>query len=158
MKIPIAAVIAVLSASPALACDVARTGDIENEHAWSRVSVSIDRPGVVNLTIRNSGAADDVLTGITTTVADMAMLHETVVADGIASMPHVLSVPVPAGGTIALEPGGFHAVLIGLTGTLEKGATFPVTLTFRPAGAVTVDVESPGMGAKGPECQPAAPL
>ena len=82
----------------------------------------------------------------------MPMLHETVVTDGIASMPHVMSVPVPAGGTIALEPGGFHAMLMGPNRTLEEGATFPVTLTFQNAGAVTVDVEILGLGAKGPEC------
>ena len=152
MKILTAAVIAVLSATPALACDVARIGEIEVERAWSRASIGIDRPGVAYLTIRNTGIADDVLTGITTTVADMPMLHETVVTDGIASMPHVMSVPVPAGGMIALEPGGFHAMLMGLNQTLEKGATFPVTLTFQNAGAVTVDVEILGMGAKGPEC------
>ena len=67
-------------------------------------------------------------------------------------MPHVMSVKVPAGGTIALEPGGYHAMLMGLTQKLEKGATFPVTLTFQKAGAVTVDVEILGLGAKGPEC------
>lgn len=152
MKILTAAVIAVLSATPALACDVARVDAIEIERAWSRASIGIDRPGVVYLTIRNTGTADDVLMGITTTVADRPMLHETVVMDGIASMPHVMSVPVPAGGTIALEPGGFHAMLMELTQTLEKGATFPVTLTFQNAGAVTVDVEILGLEAKGPEC------
>ena len=152
MKTLLPALIALLCATPALACDVTRGNGIEIEHAWSRASIGTDRPGVVYLTIRNTGAADDVLTGITTPAADMPMLHETVVTDGIASMPHVMSVPVPAGGTIALEPGGFHAMLMGLTQVLEKGATFPVTLTFRDAGAVTVDVEILGLGAKGPEC------
>ena len=152
MKTLLPALIALLCATPALACDVTRVDGIEIEHAWSRASIGTDRPGVVYLTIRNTGAAEDVLTGITTPAADMPMLHETVVTDGIASMPHVASVPVPAGGTIALEPGGFHAMLMGLTQVLEKGATFPVTLTFRDAGAVTVDVEILGLGAKGPEC------
>ncbi len=152
MKILIAAVLAVMSATPALACGVDRLGAIEIERAWSRASIGTDRPGVVYLTIRNTGAADDELTGITTTVADRPMLHETIVIDGIASMPHVMSVLVPAGGTVALQPGGFHAMLMGLNQTLENGATFPVTLRFRHAGAVTVDVDILGLGAKGPEC------
>lgn len=152
MKILIPALIALLSATPALACEIVKVGAIEIEDAWSRASIGTDRPGVVYLTIRNTGAADDVLMGIATPAAGMPMLHETVVTDGIASMPHVMSVPVPAGSTIELEPGGFHAMLMGLTQKLEKGATFPVTLTFRDAGTVTVDVEILGMGAKGPEC------
>ena len=152
MKILTAARIAVLFVSPAFACDVARVGAIEVDRAWSRASIGTDRPGVVYLNIRNTGSADDVLTGITSTVASMPMLHETVLIDGISSMPHVMSVTVPAGGTIALEPGGYHAMLMGLTQTLQKGATFPVTLTFQNAGTVTVDVQVLDIGAKGPEC------
>jgi copper(I)-binding protein len=152
MKILIPALIAVLSATPAFACGVTVADPIEIENPWSRASIGTDRPGVVYLTIRNTGAADDVLIGIATPAANMPMLHETVVTDGIASMPHVMAVPVPAGGTIALEPGGFHAMLMGLTKVLKKGATFPVTLTFQDAGAVTVDVEILGLGAKGPAC------
>ena len=146
------AALALFVARPALACEVVRVGDIEVEHAWSRATIGADRPGVVYLSIRNTGSTDDALIGVATPIAGMPMLHETVVTDGIASLPHVMSVPVPAGGMIALEPGGFHAMLMGLNQTLEKGATFPVPLTFQNASAVTVDVEIPGMGAKGPEC------
>lgn len=152
MKILVPALIAFLAATPALACDVTRVGEIEIEHAWSRASIGTDRPGVVYLTIRNTGAVDDTLLGIATTVANAPMLHETVVTEGIASMPHVMSVPVPAGDILVLEPGGFHAMLMGLTQKLEKGASFPVTLTFQNAGEVKVDVEILGLGAKGPEC------
>lgn len=152
MKILIPVIIALLSATPALACGVTTAGGIEIENAWSRASVGTDRPGVVYLTIRNTGPADDALMGVATTAADMPMLHETVVTDGIASMPHVMAVPVPAGATIALEPGGLHAMLMGLTQSLDLGATFPVTLMFRDAGAVAVDVQILGLAAKGPEC------
>ncbi|MDO8984420.1 copper chaperone PCu(A)C [Cypionkella sp.] len=152
MKILIPALMALMSATQAFACGGTVAGNIEIENPWSRASIGTDRPGVVYLTIRNIGPAADMLTSIATPVADMPMLHETVVTDGIASMPHVMAVSVPAKGAIALEPGGFHAMLMGLTQKLEKGATFPVTLTFRDAGAVTVDVEIRGLGAKGPEC------
>lgn len=33
------------------------------------------------------------------------MLHESVVTDGIASMPHAMSIPVLAGQSINLAPG-----------------------------------------------------
>lgn len=85
------------------------------------------------------------------------MLHETVVMDGIASMPHAMAVPVPAGQTVALAPGGFHGMLMGLTQALATGDTFPLTLTFQTAGEVTVTVDVLGMGAKGVECHDAQP-
>lgn len=157
MKRLLPAAFALIFATPALACEVVRIGDIEIGHAWSRATIGADRPGVVYLTIRNTGSTDDALFGLVTPVAEMPMLHETVVTDGIASMPHAMSVPVPAGQTVALEPGGFHAMLMGLTEALDKGATFPLTLTFQNAGEVTVTVEVLALAAKGPDCEDSQP-
>lgn len=157
MKRLLSAVLALLIATPALACELVRIGDIEVDRAWSRATIGTDRPGVVYLTIRNAGSTDDVLTGVATPIAGTAMLHQTVVTDGIASMPHVMSVPVPAGQTVALAPGGFHGMLMGLTGALAKGESFALTLTFAAAGEVTVLVDVLGMGARGPDCANAQP-
>lgn len=151
------AALASFAAMPALACEVVRAGDIEVEHAWSRATIGADRPGVVYLSIRNTGSTDDALIEVTTPIAGMPMLHETVVTDGVASMPHAMSVPVPAGQTVALAPGGFHGMLMGLTQALKKGDSFPLTLTFQTAGDVTVTVDVLGMGAKGADCPDAQP-
>lgn len=129
-----------LGAGAALACEPVTVGDITVEQAWSRVSLGTQRPGVVYLAIRNTGDTDDVLTGLVTPVSERPMLHETVETDGIVSMPHVTEVTVPAGETMELEPGSYHAMLMELTEPLEEGASFPVTLTFEQAGEVTVDV------------------
>ena len=69
------------------------------------------------------------------------------------SMPHAMSVPVPAGETIKLAPGGYHGMLMGLTAPLKEGERYPVTLTFERAGEVTVDVEVVSMRAEGPACE-----
>lgn len=139
-------------AVPALACETVTTGSLEVSQAWSRASIGTARPGVVYLTIRNSGTADDALMSITTPAAGMPMLHQTVMTDGVASMPHAMEVPVPAGGQVALEPGGYHAMLMDLTQVLEEGETFPVTLTFRDAGEVTISVTVQNIGASEPTC------
>ena len=152
-----AIVFALLIAPPVFACDIVKLGDIEVDHAWARASLGAGRPGVVYLTIRNTGPLDDVLTALTTPVADMPMLHETVITDGVAAMPHVMSVPVPAGETVALAPGGLHGMLMGLTAALDEGGTFPLTLSFQNAGQMVVTVEVLGMGASGPDCGHAQP-
>lgn len=141
-----------LVAGPALACQPVTVGDITVEQAWSRASLGTQRPSVVYLTIRNAGAEDDILTGLTTPAAAMPMLHETVEENGVVSMPHVMEVPVPAGGTVALEPGGYHAMLMDLTEPLEEDMSFPVTLTFERTGEVTVDVPVLAMAAREPDC------
>ena len=92
--------------------------------ACETVTIGAGRPGVFYVEIKNSGTTDDALVGITTPAAGMPMLHETVVQDGIASMPHAMSVPVPAGQSVQLAPGGYHGMLMELTTALKEGDSF----------------------------------
>ncbi|MCA0273832.1 MAG: copper chaperone PCu(A)C [Proteobacteria bacterium] len=142
----------VLSAPAAFACETVTVGDLTIQHAWSKASIGVDRPAVFYVEITNSGSSDDALVGISTPAAGMPMLHETVVTDGIASMPHAMSVPVPAGQTVQLAPGGYHGMLMGLTAALKEGDRFPVTLTFEKAGAVTANVDVLPLRSEGPDC------
>lgn len=138
--------------TPAAACETIRLGTIEVTNAWSRASVGTARPAVLYLTIRNNGTSDDRLIAIATPMARKSMLHELAVKDGVASMLHVMEIAVPAGATVALEPGGFHGMLVGLTQALKVGETFAVTLTFQEAGQVTVPVVINAVGAKASGC------
>lgn len=153
MRIPALAMSLVFLASTALAeCPSWQTGDLTVSAAWSRATIGMNRPAVFYATISNSGTEDDALLDIATPVSRMPMLHETVVTDGIASMPHVMRIPVPAGGSIALAPGGYHGMLMDLTQALAPDETYPMVLTFEKAGEVTVDVAVAAMTARGPEC------
>lgn len=144
-----------LFSGAAQACEAVKLGDLTIEHAWSRATIGAGRPAVFYVEIANAGADDDALTGISTPAASMPMLHETVVTNGVASMPHAMSVPVLAGQSTELAPGGYHGMLMGLTTALKEGDSFPVTLTFAKAGEVTVNVEVLSLRAEGPECDDA---
>ena len=142
----------ILSAPAAMACETVTIGDLTVEHAWSKATIGAGRPGVFYVGITNAGSADDALIGIATPAAGMPMLHETVVQDGIASMPHAMSIPVPAGQSVQLSPGGYHGMLMGLTTALKEGDSFPVTLIFEKAGEVTMNVDVLSLRAEGPDC------
>lgn len=142
----------IVSAPAAMACETVTIGDLTVEHAWSKATIGAGRPGVFYVGITNAGSADDALIGIATPAAGMPMLHETVVQDGIASMPHAMSIPVPAGQSVQLSPGGYHGMLIGLTTALKEGDSFPVTLIFEKAGEVTMNVDVLSLRAEGPDC------
>ena len=62
---------------------------------------------------------------------------------GMMTMQPVESIEVPAGETVALEPGGYHVMLIGLVEDLEVGDTVEVTLEFESGEtqAVTAEVK-----------------
>lgn len=92
------------------------------------------------LEIVNAGDAADRLLGVETAIAKRAMLHATDHgADGVARMIHLDAIDIPAGGTVLLEPGGLHIMLMGLTGPLTEGDMIPATLVFERAGRVEIE-------------------
>lgn len=89
------------------------------------------------LTVVNRGTETDELLSITSGAADRAELHRQVDRDGLTTMEEVVSLPVPAGGHLRMEPGGFHAMLLGLRRELAPGDTVQIELTFRRAGTIS---------------------
>ena len=140
---------------PALAsadCASVTAGDLTISKAWSRATIGTQRPAAFYVEIRNDSEADDRLIGIETPISGMPMLHQTVIQDGVASMPHAEAVDVPAGETISLSPGGYHGMLMELNTALSEGQSFPVTLTFEQAGPVEIDTQVLPMRAQEAQC------
>jgi copper(I)-binding protein len=57
------------------------------------------------------------------------------------TMQPVDSIELPAGETVALEPGGYHVMLLDLVEPLEVGQEIELTLSFQVAGDRTVTAE-----------------
>ena len=62
-------------------------------------------------------------------VAAMVEIHEMKMDDGVMKMRAVDALPLPAGQTVALKPGSYHVMLMGLKGQIKAGETVPLTLT-----------------------------
>jgi copper(I)-binding protein len=127
---------AVLMAMPI--ASFAQQSDIKVENAWSRAAMA-GRTGVVYLTITSAGAPDRLI-GAASPVAAKAELHESFTDNGIAKMRDVATLPVVPGKPVTLSPGGYHIMLTNLKEPLNKGDTFPVTLSFQNSGQVTATV------------------
>ena len=117
-----------------------RRGDIRVEQPWARATIGKGRVGVAYMHLKNAGSQNDRLIGAKTPVAEHAGLHTHRISGDIMRMRPVDDIPIPAGGSAMLKPGGLHIMLMRLTRTLKEGENFPLTLTFERAGAVTVDV------------------
>ena len=119
------------------------------DHAWSRAALA-DRTGVVYLSMMAMGGADRLL-GAQTPIAERVELHESFQSEGISRMRPVEAIPIAAGATVTLEPGGLHMMLISLHLALKPGNSFPLTLRFEKAGTVETTVKvgnAAGMGMK----------
>jgi len=60
---------------------------------------------------------------------------------GAMVMRQIMSLPLPAGETVELAPGGYHVMLIGLVDPLEVGDSIDVTLTMASGAVRTVTAE-----------------
>ena len=132
-------VLAVLGAAAPAQAHEEKTGDITISHPWSRPAAQ-GQNGVIYLTIKNQGEVDDRLVAVGTPLAKKVELHRSTMEEGVHRMEKVDGIVVPAGGTVTLAPGGLHVMLIGLKFMLMAEETFPVTLTFEHAGAITTGV------------------
>ncbi len=98
--------------------------------------------GAVFMELMNQGRVDDSLISAQTDVADAVELHESKMDEnGVMRMSPVANIPVPAGGSAILEPGGLHVMLIGLKRELAVGDKFSLTLNFEKSGPRTLEVE-----------------
>ncbi len=109
------------------------------EGAWARPSMGMDRAGAVYFVLVNGTGAADSLVSATSPASETVELHETAAgASGMMAMHPVDGIDVEPGERVALEPGGFHVMLIGLTQPLTVGDTVELTLTFEHSPSVTV--------------------
>ncbi|MCC7107507.1 MAG: copper chaperone PCu(A)C [Chloroflexi bacterium] len=142
-------------ASPAARAEARRQAQpaspIVVERAWARearrASMGAGGNSAAYLTLRNTTDQDDTLLSAQSGVADAVELHQSFMDNGVMRMRPAGPLTIPAGGTLVLEPGGYHAMLIGLSDDLRAHTTIAITLQFRHAGAIQLKAtvqEMPG--------------
>jgi protein SCO1/2 len=138
------------------AADPASSESIRVAGAWSRATAPGASVGVVYFEVINSGPADTLLT-IECPAAQRVEMHATTRTDGIMKMRPVSSADIPARGRLSFQPGGLHAMLIGLKQPLEEGGRLPLTLVFQRAGKLRFEAAIQGLGTMNPPPAAAVP-
>lgn len=81
--------------------------------------------------LSNGGKDKAVLTGAESPACSMMMMHRSSGNGGMASMQHVASLDVSAGGSVSFAPNGYHLMCMQPGAAMRPGGTVPVTLTFQ---------------------------
>ncbi len=113
-----ACLVLLLAVSP-----LARAGDCAPvvESAWIR-QPPMAMPMMAGFAeIRNPCGAETRIVGARSQAFASVELHETRRVDGVSRMRHVASLAVPAGGEVALAPGGLHLMLMRPVAPVEAG-------------------------------------
>ena len=133
-----AALIALTAAIAVPVLAIAAASDLKIDHPWSRPAPAGGN-GAGYVAITNTGKAPDRLMGATTPVANHVEMHRSMEMNGMAMMhPVEGGLAIAPGASAVFAPGGYHLMLVGLKQPLTAGSSFPVTLKFQKAGAVSV--------------------
>lgn len=126
-----------------------QAGSLQITGAFTRATLPRAPVGGGYLTLTNQGAEADRLIGVTAPVGTEVQIHEMTMADGVMTMRHLPDgLEIPAGQTVALEPGGYHLMIVGLSDPLVEGGHLDMVLTFEKAGDVTVPFDIMAINAK----------
>ncbi len=92
-------------------------------------------PAAGYMTLTNRGVQPVIVTGISTSGCGMAMLHKSVMKNGMDSMVAVPAVSVPPRGTLQFAPGGYHVMCVHPR--LVVGHDVLATINLQGGGRVT---------------------
>jgi periplasmic copper chaperone A len=123
-----------------------REGQIHATQGWARINPVPGRPAAVFLTLHNASKTDDQLLSASTALAARTEMHRTSrTVQGVMRMAAVASVPVKAGETVTLAPGGVHLMLFDLKSQPKAGSRFTMTLRFAKGAGQTIMVTARGL-------------
>lgn len=125
----------------AVACTSSSQETITITDPWGRTSPAVAENGAFYMMLTNNSDTDDALVSASTDACGMVELHEMYdKGDGVMGMRPVEggTIPVPAGGSAELKPGGLHVMCMGKQIEFAVGTEIPLTLAFENAGEMEV--------------------
>lgn len=108
---------------------LSQAGNVKVENAWLRATVPGQKVAGAFMDITANKAMT--LIGGETPVAESVELHYMKMEGGVMEMRELESIDLPKDKTVSLEPGGLHAMLIGIKAQINAGDKVPVTLIFK---------------------------
>ena len=144
-------VLALFGASIAVPAHDYTAGTLKIGHPWSRATPNGAKVAGGYLSVTNTGAQADRLTGATFEGAGRAEVHSMSMEGGVMKMAPVEGgLVIKPGETVTLKPGGYHLMFLDLKVQIKQGQIVQGTLAFEKAGAVPVAFEVESIAAKAP--------
>jgi copper(I)-binding protein len=145
------------------------TAEPQVQKAWVRLPAVPGRPAAGYLTLVG-GNKDATLVAVTTPVAARTELHEAMKMDapapgaadhagheamagmsGATTMRPVKALPLPAGQTVKLAPGGLHLMLFDVDAKVTPGGTVPLRVEFADGRTLEAQAKTVAAGDAGVE-------
>ncbi|WP_430461698.1 copper chaperone PCu(A)C [Thalassolituus sp. LLYu03] len=113
--------------------------DVQASGAYVREPMPGRDMSAAFLTLTNAGDQDVQLVSATAPWASAIEIHTHIHDNGVMRMRQLQALPLTAGDSVTLQPGGLHLMLFGLTTPLPQ--VLPLTLCFDNQTCITTDAE-----------------
>ena len=112
---------------------------VKIDEPWARATV----PGqkATGVFMKLTATQGSQLVGVSSPVAGVAEVHEMKMEGNVMKMSAVPAIDLPAGKPVALQPGGYHVMLMDLKGPLAKDTSVTITLKFKDSKGVVSQQE-----------------
>lgn len=109
------------------------------ENAWIRMPPSASMPMMAGFArISNPCAQEIVVTGAESLAFGDVSLHESREVDGVSRMREIEVLPIAAGKSVELKPGGLHLMLYRPESAFKEGEQPVITLKLKGGRSVPV--------------------
>jgi periplasmic copper chaperone A len=148
----LAAIVSSSNIAAAASAPAVSVGPLKIENAFARPTPGGATVAVGYVTIVNAGNTPDRLVSATSDISAKTQIHEMKMDNGVMEMRELTDgLAIPAGATVALQPGGDHFMFVDLKHGVNPGDVIHTTLTFEKAGKVDVAFPAAAsMGAMAP--------
>lgn len=115
--------------------------DILIKDAWVASIPPSEDVTAAFMTIENSSDQEKKLVAASTSWAQVTEIHHMSRKNGMMQMAMLKELPIPAKGSVVLEPGSYHLMLIQLKNKLTQQEKVDLTLQFSDGSSL--DIEAP---------------
>lgn len=136
-----ACLVAILSVQSIYA-DEYRLGNLQINEPYTRTTPPMAAVAGGFMTITNSGTEVDTFLGGSASFAEAVEVHEMSMVDGIMKMRRLENgLQISPNEAVELKPGGYHLMLINPSEPMKEGNKHKMTLSFKQAGDIEVELE-----------------
>ena len=123
----------------AMTVSLSAQAQVTVKDAWVRTSVQGQK--ATGAFMQLSAPQDMRLIEARSPVAGVVELHEMAMDNNVMKMAAVPAIDLPAGKPVALQPGGYHVMLMDLKAPLAKDSSVSLTLKFKDSKGVVSQQE-----------------
>lgn len=126
----------------AASLSAAAYGQVSVQDPWVRATVAQQKATGAFMQLSSPKAVK--LVSASSPLTPSVEVHEMAIQGEMMRMRQVQSVPLPAGQSVELKPGGFHIMLMNLKSQVKEGDVVPLTLVFenQDGSRETLDVKA----------------